>query len=370
MSNPLHIIPGKQADKVLNKEQKRFNTLVKKIGALQDQVALVKELDLELRQLGEKRVKPVENKTLYAGRDWVFALHNHPAKHKLPNKQAERFARVMLEEIEQVLMTHTLQSDIELQELYAYYEGSGRSYAEIQADIEADEKALTAEMMNEMFGTDIDPDDLDNPEIFQEKLEAKQTAWKEAEKQRAEKQHTRKKSEAAQAAQEKREAAQASVNKTAKQIYLDLVRHFHPDKEPDELKRAEKTEIMKQITVAYEADDHLRLLELQMNLLASRENVFADFDNAQLKYFNQTLQRQVFELQKELFYSSPEGNGNIYYTLFDLNRSQMLRNIERHIRDIKQSEKQTRLNIELIRQEKLFKEFIRDYVFETDIWDW
>ena len=65
-----------------------------------------------------------------------------------------------------------------------------------------------------------------------------------------------------------------------------------------------------------------------MNLLASRDNVFADFDNAQLKYFNQTLQRQVAELEQELFFTSPEGNGNQYGHLFSLNRTQMLRNIE------------------------------------------
>jgi len=42
------------------------------------------------------------------------------------------------------------------------------------------------------------------------------------------------------------------VKKTTRQIYVDLVKHCHPDREQDELKRIEKTEWMKQITAAYE----------------------------------------------------------------------------------------------------------------------
>ena len=77
---------------------------------------------------------------------------------------------------------------------------------------------------------------------------------------------------------------------------MNLVRHFHPDKEPDEKKREEKTEIMKQITEAFKNDDHLRLLELQMNLLSDSDSIVSSFDNAHLKYFNQTLQQHLLYL--------------------------------------------------------------------------
>jgi hypothetical protein len=366
MPNSLHIVPGKQADKLLNKEQKRFNNLVKKISNLRQEIEQMKELDMELRRLGEEKIKPAEKKALQIARDWVLVLHNHPAKHLLSNKQSQRFNQIMVEETQRVLMTQLFENDVELQEIYTFYEGSGRSYEEILDEIELDEKALTVEMMNEMFGMDISLDDVDDVDAMFEKMAAdEEKHWEEA-KQRYEKQNTRKKSASAQAAQEKREAAQASVNKTAKQLYLDLVRHFHPDKEPDELKRAEKTEIMKQITVAYEANDHLKLLELQMSLLNARENAFADFNNDQLKYFNQTLQQQLFNLEQELFFSSPEGNGNPYFPFFEWNRLYMQQNIERHVRQIKSLEKQTLANIDLIRQEKLFKEFVRDYLFEEE----
>jgi hypothetical protein len=369
MRKPLEIIPGTQSDKVLNKEQKRFNSLVDKISSLREKINLAKELDMELRRTGDERVKPVKDKASAAFRDWVTTLHNHPAKAKLSHKMANKFSLVMQEEIESLLTQLYFQDDTALQEMYAQYEGSGRSFDQIREEDALDEKMMQADMMRAMFGIDVAPEDLDDPEKMQEKLNAKQAEFEQAKQRRTEQQQKRKKNDAQLAAEEKRLQAESSVKKTAKQIYLDLVRHFHPDKEPDELKRAEKTEIMKQITGAYEADDHLRLLELQMNLLASRDNVFADFDNAQLKYFNQTLQRQVAELEQELFFTSPEGNGNQYGHLFSLNRTQMLRNIELQIQQYKQAMKGVRHNLTIIQEERVFKDYIRDYEFE-DSWEW
>jgi hypothetical protein len=168
------------------------------------------------------------------------------------------------------------------------------------------------------------------------------------------------------AAEEKRKAAESAVNKTAKQIYLDLIRHFHPDKEQDEQKRLEKTEIMKQITGAYEADDHLKLLELQMTLLAERDNVFANFNESQLKYFNDVLRRQVQELEMELQMVSPEMNGNIYAMLYHPMPIIMRQQIERHIRDQKKYVKMVENTLDIIRTAKGFKQYVKDYQIEED----
>ena len=79
-----------------------------------------------------------------------------------------------------------------------------------------------------------------------------------------------------------RKSAESAVSKTTKQIYMDLVRNFHPDTEMDEERKIWKTEIMQQITAAYEEDDYIRLLELQMSLLDERENAVSSFDEKQL----------------------------------------------------------------------------------------
>lgn len=75
MSKHLQIVPGKQAEKTLSKEQKRFNSLVKKIETLRLEIEETKALDLELRRVGEARVTPAEKAAMAACRDWVMVLH-------------------------------------------------------------------------------------------------------------------------------------------------------------------------------------------------------------------------------------------------------------------------------------------------------
>ncbi len=359
MSKHLQIIQAKQPEKALSREQKRFNALVKKIEALRLEIEETRQMDLELRRIGEARVTPAEKAAMAACRDWVMVLSNSPFRHRLNKKMAQKFASILLEEISHLLNTDLYADDAELQALYAQYEDSGRSYEEIREEMELDVKKMTAQMMNEMFDMDIEADDLDDPESVQEKIRAKQAEFEAAEHKRAQKRTKKEKTESQQ-------AAESSVKKTAKQIYINLIRHFHPDKEPDEQRRLEKTEIMKQITAAYEADDHLRLLELQMTLLRDRNNVYADFDNPQLKYFNQTLQQQVAELEMELHRSSPQGNGNLYAMLYAPKRQWMLANIEQHIRRQKEMAKNIQQNIKAVQTETVFREFVQSYELEDD----
>jgi hypothetical protein len=359
MSKHLQIAQTQQPEKTLSKEQKRFNTLVKKIETLRLEIEQTQELDLELRRVGEARVTPAERAAMAACRDWIMVLSNSPFRHRLNKKLAEKFALILLEEIGRLLDTSFYADDMELQALYAEYEDSGRSYEEIREEMEGDLKEMSARMMNDMFDMNLEADDLDDPERIQEKINAKQAEFEAAERTHAEKRAKKGKTDSQQ-------AAESSVKKTAKQIYINLIRHFHPDKEPDEQRRLEKTEVMKQITAAYEADDHLRLLELQMTLLSDRNNVYADFDNPQLKYFNQTLQQQVAELERELFLASPEGNGNLYAMLYAPKRPWMLANVEQHIRHQKELVKNIQQNIKAVQMETVFREFVRSYELEDD----
>lgn len=170
-------------------------------------------------------------------------------------------------------------------------------------------------------------------------------------------------------AAEKRKAAEEAVSKTAKQIYLDLIRHFHPDREQDEQKRLEKTEIMKQITVAYDANDHLKLLELQMTLLADRSNVFADFSDSQLKYFNDVLKRQVGELEMELEMNTPDMNGNPFGRFYHPSRPYRQQMINRHVKSQEEMIKMVSHTLDLIQTRKGLKIFISDYELSPDMDD-
>ena len=108
--------------------------------------------------------------------------------------------------------------------------------------------------LSEQMNMDIDIDDIDidilDPHSFlrnfQEKMqedpEFQELLEKNAKMQKEKKQELK------------------NISQATKKIYISLITEFHPDKETDELKKLEKTEIVKKITLAYEEDDLFELL--------------------------------------------------------------------------------------------------------------
>jgi hypothetical protein len=257
-------------------------------------------------------------------------------------------------EITMLLKTLVFVEDAELRKLFEIYSESGISFEEMA---KAAEK-LERETVAEMFGIDIDEEDLNDPAKLKELIDAQFEGLRENEKMSK---GSRKKTKAQLDAESKRQAAADAVKKTTRQIYLDLVKHCHPDREQDALKHAEKTEWMKKITAAYEIDDHLRLLELQMTLLAERENAFADFNDGELKYFNESLQRQLAELETELMMAHPMHSGNMFGSLYHPNRNVMLHELETEQSSLKHRTHAVGLNAKLITSEQGFRRYIADY---------
>jgi len=67
---------------------------------------------------------------------------------------------------------------------------------------------------------------------------------------------------------------------------------------------------------------------MQMTLLAERENAFADFNESELRYFNQSLQRQLAELERGDDGPSGCTPGNLFGSLYHPNRNVMMRELE------------------------------------------
>lgn len=87
-------------------------------------------------------------------------------------------------------------------------------------------------------------------------------------------------------------------------IYKQLAKVLHPDLEPDPLIKAEKEELMKKLTIAYENQDLHTLLSLEitwMNRTASNGEE-SGFENTEekLKCYNMILKDQVEELRAEI----------------------------------------------------------------------
>ena len=70
--------------------------------------------------------------------------------------------------------------------------------------------------------------------------------------------------------------------------------------EQDETEKVRKTEIMQRVTAAYEANDLLVLLSLQLEFERISTSDLDALADDRVRLFNSTLQRQLFELQTHL----------------------------------------------------------------------
>ena len=124
---------------------------------------------------------------------------------------------------------------------------------------------------------------------------------------------------------------------------------------------------MQQITAAYNEDDYIRLLELQMSLLEDRGNALTAFDDKQLRYFNDALKKQIDEFHIKLEMGSPAANPMFPYGhLFDLNRNRMHYKVNDFLKMIKQQENQYTQWLGFIQTQEGFKDFVKSYELEED----
>jgi hypothetical protein len=96
--------------------------------------------------------------------------------------------------------------------------------------------------------------------------------------------------------------AEEDVNlaKDARNIYMRLVKKFHPDLENDAVLRDQKTEIIKKVTTAYQEKDFFSLLKLQITYLDDNETEAVKIADDMLKSYNKILQKQLDEINRRL----------------------------------------------------------------------
>jgi hypothetical protein len=102
------------------------------------------------------------------------------------------------------------------------------------------------------------------------------------------------------AAQQRREAEAQQATQTVREVYRKLASALHPDREADEAQRATKTELMQRVNQAYEANDLLALLELQLQIEQIDTSHIANASEQRLKHYNKVLGEQLNELKSEL----------------------------------------------------------------------
>ena len=95
------------------------------------------------------------------------------------------------------------------------------------------------------------------------------------------------------------QAAQ-QASQTVREAFRKLASALHPDRETDPAAREHKTRLMQQANQAYERQDLLTLLSMQLDLEQIDGQHLANLPEARLAHYNRVLREQLAALQQEL----------------------------------------------------------------------
>ena len=295
-----NIVIGKVTEKVLNKVQKEFNRLTKRIEKLKTAFQEQKDGSDALRKRVNSDFLPLQNMYNTQLMEMMKLMDEYHGSSKSMASERKKIAHFI------VTNCHSLIGNFNLDELKPLHDKySGASFDEIDTETEAETAKQMRQMIEMMTGEKL-PDDIDlsSPEKVQEyimkRMEREEEKEEKRHKKREEARASKPKSEKQAAKEEKKQAESVSQYKSVRAVYMDLVKAFHPDLEPDEAEKMRKTAILQRVTQAYEDNDLLALLQLQLELERIDPTHLDNIADSQLTHYNKVLKNQVRELEEEL----------------------------------------------------------------------
>jgi len=296
-SNLLHIGAQKTA---LTKRQKEFNRLTKKIEQLGQLLSELKKGGEQLQQRVEKEMRPLLAEMNSVKAEIVRAMDRVYPDKLLKKTEHKKLTHLITD------LSYELIKDEGFDDLKPIFD----KYSDVDfdtIDVEAEQEAAEmAKQMASMFGVDFDDDDdISTPDQFQDqmfkKLFEQQEAFEEEERLKSEKKAQRPKTQKQQEREDRQKEQEQKLTKSVRSVYMDLVKAFHPDREKDEVERQRKTEIMQRVTQAYNDNNLLDLLKLQMEFDRIDQEHLETLADEQLLYYNKVLKQQMDDLEAEKF---------------------------------------------------------------------
>ncbi len=233
---------------------------------------------------------------------------------------------------------------------------------DLDEDVDNEKKDFI-EMVSSRFGIELE-DDFDSPHEAAEKMAAKlREKLRHDDDLRQKKRSSRKKS-ARTIEKEKRLADETQqVSQSIKEVHRKLVLQLHPDKESDPQERDRKTLLMQQINTAYNNNDLLKLLELQIETEIADKTYLNEVTTERLSVYNKILTTQLHSIREELRFLQTQFRMKFNISPYaKLDHSSLMKNLQKDIKNAKAGViaiKQDLLDFEDVKKLKLWLSIIR-----------
>ena len=279
-----------------SKAQRAFNRLVGQIQLQRESLAQWQQYELRYHQRLATELQPAQARLREARRALVTVLDgllgDSTAKPRL--KKAERRKLVAL--IQQ-LADRVLEEgpDAEVEAIF------NRHGDVTHADLRQAELAEAQAMFGHLVGEDPTEGDGHQAQSIDELMQqAAERLAAQAHAQQAAQAQQPPRGRQAEAARQRQEDAAKQASQSVREVFRKLASLLHPDRETDAFERARKTDLMQQANQAYQADDLLTLLTLQLQTEQIDSLHLAGLPDARLNHYNQVLREQSAALQQKL----------------------------------------------------------------------
>ncbi len=291
-THPIRIAPD-QSPSHLSKGQKAFNTLIKKIQQRRARLADWERTLPTLQQKHARELAPLFEALAELQIKLVHSLDQAYYLKGITKNERSKIEHVIID-LTQYLLTS--RDDAALKVLFNRYSRS---------DYDSEEAASRKQMqaaMEAVLGFDLGCDvDINSPEDILKRIQAlkqERAGQDESFRQAQEERQARRKKSAKQLAREaQKQSDLAQVRLSIREVYRKLVSALHPDREPDPEEHKRKTRLMQRVNLAYEKNDLLQLLELQLELEHIDQGALDSLSEDRLKHYNQVLKEQLGELE-------------------------------------------------------------------------
>jgi hypothetical protein len=275
-------------DLPLSHTQRQFNRLIKQIELEQKKLIAWKNIIPLFQQKYLEEYAPLLEKSCELKIDLIKLLdhaYEDGSFGKIIRLKIRRYICLMLHDVAEFV------EEYELKNIY-------NKHTKEDYDKKAEEEKQTLKfILKNNYGFDLGDDfDLNSPAQIMEKLAHLMNKQREQGQRKAQK----KKSTKAQAKEQKLKEEELEANRSIKEVYRKLAAQLHPDKEQDLLEYDRKNELMQRVNLAYENNDLLQLLALQLETEQINQNTLNNLSTARLHTYIRILKEQLKALLAEI----------------------------------------------------------------------
>jgi len=284
----------------LSKGQKAFNSAIRQIEKRRKRLRAWESVTPVFQQQYVNELLPLEQKSSALQIRMVHCLDR--AYDRLTKAERRKVALVIVDLAGDLIGEG--EGDDEGEGLKAIYDKYSPTSYDSEVATEVGEMKF---MFESVFGVDLGDDlDLSSPEDLLQRAGAHfqqaQTEWDAQNAERDARRAKPKKSSRQQAAEARVQEQQAKINLSIREVYRKLASELHPDRETDPQERERKTQLMQRVNEAYQKNNLLQLLELQLELEHIDQHALNSMSEERLKHYNVVLKEQIRELDQEILH--------------------------------------------------------------------